>query len=227
LGACMKTSLSCSLAGLALLLGSAHAGGLDGTGIPSNMSFYGGGSAGLAAQKGACGAVPSSTDCTDSGTGYKVFAGTRIEPQTTGETTLPSLGAEVGYIDFGNSSANSTILSARGVPIGQSNANSKVTSVYAAGVGYLPVAPRTELIGKAGAAYWSQKGNVDVAVDPTLNSSASSSGVGLLLGGGAQYKLNDNFSVRGEYEHVFGTGNGTSYKSDASLLSVGAVFSTL
>ena len=45
------------------------------------------------------------------------------------------------------------------------------------------------------------------------------------LGVGAQYQLTDNLSVRGEYERGFGIGKDAN-KTDPSLLSVGAVFST-
>ena len=48
-----------------------------------------------------------------------------------------------------------------------------------------------------------------------------------MLGGGAQFKVTENISIRGEYEHIFGTGKDTDYESDAGLYSVGAIFSTL
>ncbi len=91
----------------------------------------------------------------------------------------------------------------------------------------MPVAPRTELLGKVGAAFWKQDGSRKVPQDTDLNIQSANSGVGMLLGGGAQYKVNNNLSVRGEYERVLDTAKDTPYQSDADLLSIGAVFSTL
>jgi opacity protein-like surface antigen len=226
----MKTYLSCSLAGFALLANVVYAGGMVGYGVPSNLSFYAGGSAGTVSQKGACGAVNnaedflSSNECNDSNTGYKVFAGTRISPRANPQK-FPSLGAEAGYINFGESTAKGHILRSPGGF--DTQGSSKLSSVYAAGVGYLPVTPRTELLGKAGIAHWQQDGKYEVPDDTDRNTSSSSSGDGLLLGAGAQYQVNPNFAVRGEYEQVLDTASDTPFASDASLLSVGAVFSTL
>lgn len=234
----MKTYLSCSLAGLALLTASSvHAGGMEGYGVPSNMAFYGGASAGMSQYDGACAASSTSNECEDSSSGYKVFAGVRLSPNqhsrvmgpggiSVPTASLPTLGAEIGYIDFGESTADDHV--GRPAPGGfNADVSSEVSAVYAAGVGYLPVAQGTELIGKAGVAYWDQKGKLDVPTEPTLNNESSNSGVGLMLGAGAQYHINPNLSIRGEYEHIMGTGSDTSYESDASMLSLGAVFSTL
>lgn len=238
--ACMKTSISCSIAGLVLLANAAYAGGLEGFGVPSNMNFYGGGSVGMASENGACNATAGATNCEDSSTGYKVFAGARLNPKSdsvssfavqadgsVAPSSLPALGVEAGYINFGESSAEGIILSPRGIKIGDSKTSNETSGMYLSAVGYMPVAPRTELIGKAGLLYWSQDGKLDAPADPTQNESSSESGVGTLLGAGAQYQVNDNLSIRGEYEKAFGVGSDTKYESDPGLLSVGAVFSTL
>lgn len=222
----MKTLISCSLAGLALLVNTAYAGGgLEGVGVPSNMDFYGGASAGMASTDGACNAVIDATSCEDTSTGYKAFGGVRVSP-TTQQDTLPTLGLEAGYISFGESSADGVLMSPRNIPIGVTKATSETSGVYVSGVGYMPVAPRTELIGKAGFMYWNQDGKVESPDDPTQNTSSSESGFGTILGAGAQYKVTDNLSIRGEYEQAFGVGKDNS-EEEPSLLSVGAVFSTL
>lgn len=226
-------------------------GGLEGYGVPSNMDFYGGGSVGMAKQDGACRLINGGSDCKNSGTGYKVFAGARLtpnqqyssssvlgyagenppqNPQTT--TTLPTLGIEGGYINFGKSSTSGTLLSTRGGIIGSTAASDELTGLYAAGTVSMPVAPRTEVMAKAGVLRWSQDGQNNTTItglpnDPRNQSTSSSkSGFGTLLGVGAQYQLMDNVSIRGEYEQGFGVGDGNS-ATKPSLLSVGAVFSTL
>ncbi len=222
----MKHYVSCSLAGVALLANTAFAGGYEGYGVPNNMTFYGGASVGGIDQEGACDTVDNSRDCETSGTGYKVFAGTRLAP-TYDANMLPPVGVEAGYMDFGESTSKGEILSERGFSLGDANVSSELSASYLAGVGYLPVAPNTELIGKAGIAYWQQDGKVEVPDDSALNTNSTNSGLSTLLGAGAQYRVNDNLSVRGEYEQVFDTAKDTSYKTDASMYSVGAVFSTL
>lgn len=237
----MKNSISCTLAGLVLLAGTAEAGGgLEGFGVPSNMDFYGGGSAGMTSQGGGCSSASATVvmgGCDDSDSGYKVFAGARLKPDDP-SGTLPTLGVEGGYINFGESSAQGDLyrsidrVGEPGSIIGKASSSSELTGLYAAGTAFVPVAPRTELLAKAGVMHWSQKNTYqqNETEDPEsgLNQSTSSSesGFGGLLGVGAQYQVTDNLSVRGEYERGFGVGSG-NHKTEPSLLSVGAVFSTL
>lgn len=231
----MKIIISCSLAGLALLANTAFAGGMEGYGIPSNISVYGGASAGMATNEGACLADATSTDCEDSPTGSKYFAGVRATPSNQGflatptgvipASSLPTIGVELGHMDLGENTAKGHV--GRAAPGGfDSKLRSELSANYLSGVAYVPVAPRTELLGKIGAAYWKQNGSKTVAEDADLNTSSSNSGVSVLLGGGAQVNVTPNLAVRGEYERILGTAADTAYESDADLLSVGAVFST-
>ncbi|QTR48597.1 outer membrane beta-barrel protein [Candidatus Thiothrix anitrata] len=234
----MKTHFSCALAGLMLLTNAAQAGGgLEGFGVPSNMDFYGGGSIGMASQDGACGSIANAKGCDDSDQGYKIFGGARLKPNTE-PGALPSLGVEGGYINFGESSATGDLIHTRlnlSEDHGDITASSELSGIYAAGVAFMPVAPKTEVLAKAGVMRWSQKNErkqtviINGTPDPLDNrnesTSSSSSGFGGLLGVGAQYQMTDNLSVRGEYERGFGIGKDAN-KTEPSLLSVGAVFST-
>lgn len=229
----MKILLSCSLAGLALLANSVYAGGMEGYGVPSNISLYGGLSAGMSNHDGACDAT--TTDCEDSDSGHKAFVGLRAEPNRNSNefwatptgvipaSSLPTMGVELGHMELGENTAKGK---AGRMDIYDSELQSELSASYIAGVGYVPVAPRTELLGKVGAAFWKQNGSKTVAEDSDLDTNSTNSGVSMLLGAGAQVKLNPNLSLRGEYEHVFGTAADTDYEADAGLLSVGAVFST-
>ncbi len=229
----MKILLSCSIAGLALLANSVYAGGMEGYGVPSNISLYGGLSAGMSNHDGACDAT--TTDCEDSDSGHKAFVGLRADPSRNPNefwatpagvmpaTALPTMGVELGHMELGENTAQGK---AGRAGIYDSELQSELSASYVAGVGYVPVAPRTELIGKVGAAFWKQNGSKTVAEDSELNTTSTNSGVSMLLGAGAQVKLNPNLSLRGEYEHIMGTAADTAYEADAGLLSVGAVFST-
>ena len=215
-----------------LLANTAEAGGgMEGFGVPSNMDFYGGGSVGMTSQDGACGSIANPSGCEDSDKGYKIFGGARLKPNTE-PGALPSLGVEGGYINFGESSATGT--SSRreeSTPFFNDSSTSELSGIYAAGVAFMPVAPRTEVLAKAGVMRWNQKNKVSKTEieDPiggdNQSTSTSESGFGGLLGVGAQYQMTDNLAVRGEYERGFGIGK-DSNKTDPSLLSVGAVFST-
>jgi hypothetical protein len=48
-----------------------------------------------------------------------------------------------------------------------------------------------------------------------------------LIGGGAQFQLNNNLRVRGEWEHMFNIGSDSAYETDADLYSLGLSYSTL
>lgn len=223
-----------------LLTNTAEAGGgMEGFGVPSNMDFYGGGSVGMTSQDGACGSIANPTGCEDSDKGYKIFGGARLKPNTE-PGALPSLGVEGGYINFGESSATGDLMHVRpdySEDQGDIVSSSELSGIYAAGVAFMPVAPKTEILAKAGIMRWSQKNNYKQTViydgvpDPedeegrNISTSTSDSGFGGLLGVGAQYQMTDNLAVRGEYERGFGIGK-DSNKTDPSLLSVGAVFST-
>lgn len=212
-------------------------GGMEGFGIPPNMDFYGGGSIGTTSQNGACGSIANFTGCDDASDGYKIFGGARINPQIH-SGTLPSLGVEGGYINFGESHATGDLMSARigfSEDQGDISSSSNLDGIYAAGVAFMPVAPKTEIFAKAGIMRWSQKntyqqtvidgGVVDPLDERNVSTSTTETGFGGLLGVGAQYQMTDNLSVRGEYERGFGIGKDTR-KTEPSLLSIGAVFST-
>ena len=221
-----------------LLANTAEAGGgMEGFGVPSNMDFYGGGSVGMTSQDGACGSIANPTGCEDSDKGYKIFGGARLKPNTE-PGALPSLGVEGGYINFGESSATGDLMSGpenRRVDQGDIVSSSELSGIYAAGVAFMPIAPKTEILAKAGVMRWNQENTYKQTVldngvpDPederNLSTSTSESGFGGLLGVGAQYQMTDNLAVRGEYERGFGIGKDAN-KTDPSLLSVGAVFST-
>lgn len=225
----MKTYFSCSLAGIVLLAANnTHAGGgMEGFGVPSNMNFYIGASAGTAAQDGACDVLDNQNACDDSGSGYKVFAGTRLSPQTQ-NANLPVLGVEGGYINFGESTAKGDLINIRQFDIGDTSSSSNLSGFYAVATASKEIAPRTTLFGKGGALYWTQENETSIQETglSEVKTSSEESGFGGLLGLGAEYQMTDNLSVRGEYERGFGVGKDDT-KTDPSLLSVGAVFSTL
>lgn len=205
-----KSAIAASLLlGLGLMVSSvAEAGGnyqKQNWGVSSQAHLYGGASLGLSNQ----GAFDDGLTL-----GGKVYAGMKFNRM---------MGAELGYMHVGEAE---TV--AKDSPGGRLDADlsSDMDAIYAVGVGYLPVAPQMELIGKAGIARWSQDSSKEVK-EIAEKSTASDTGISPLIGVGAQYRLSPNMHIRGEWEHAFGTGTeDTDFETGIDLMSVGVTFST-
>ncbi len=190
----------------ACLAGVAQAGGdyLQGWGVAPQARFYAGGSLGAANQ-----------DNFEEGNSVvgKLMGGIRYGRY---------LGAEVGYTALGE-------VEKKGEGRVAPTITSDTDGMYAAVMGYVPVAHRTELFGKAGAMRWnseySSKYSKNDHNDGYHDSSSDDSGTSPLIGIGAQYHMNPHMFLRGEWERVMGTGNDDN-ESDVDLLTVGVTVST-
>lgn len=200
-----KSAIAASmLLGLGLVLStSVEAGGSyqkQNWGVSPQAHLYGGASLSLSNQN----AFDEAT------VGGKIYGGMKFNR---------ILGAELGYMHLGE---GSTTYKRRT----DFDLTSDMSAIYAAGVGYLPVAPHMELIGKAGLARWSQE-STKYDHDIVEKTTASDSGFSPLVGIGAQYRVGSNMHLRGEWEHTFGAGTeDTDLETDIDLLSVGFTFST-
>ncbi len=181
--------------------GLAQAGGdyLQGWGVAPQTRFYLGGSLGAANQG-------NYND--GNSTAGKLYGGMRYGRY---------LGAELGYTKLGGVEDE---LDDRLETLFESD----TSGVYAAAMGYLPVYYRTELFGKAGVMRWdTDSTSTERLIDETKASSASGSSG--LLGIGAQYQLNHNMHMRGEWERIFNAGE-ENRETDIDMLSVGVTLST-
>lgn len=88
--------------------------------------------------------------------------------------------------------------------------NVKATGISGAGLYKMPVSDDIEAFGKAGFMAWEAS---------NATSGGTADGTDVLLGAGATYKIDDNWGIRGEYEHVGGD-------LKANMYSLGATFST-
>ena len=74
-----------------------------------------------------------------------------------------------------------------------------------------------------GAVFWDNEDSITVKnasnTQVLKEAKVTSDGTDLTLGAGAEYKLDENWAVRGEYEHFNGL--------DANMYSIGATFSSL
>ena len=185
----------------ACFAGAAQAGGdyLQGWGVAPQTRFYVGGSLGVANQDGY---EEGNT------TAGKLLGGMRYGRY---------LGAEVGYTKLG---AVEDDLKDRLNTLLETDTG----GLYAAAMGYYPVAHRTELMGKVGVMRW----DTDTTENHRLTSNIediNDSGTSPLIGIGAQYHMNPNMFLRGEWERVVGIGNDAN-ESDVDLLTVGVTLST-
>ncbi len=185
--------------------------------VNSNFSFnnglkmYAGVSAGYAMQSDACNMPFFEGSCEDGSAGWKVFGGARFNPM---------FGTELAYTKLGTAEKKGQV--------GEENVyvKNELAGYQLSGIAYLPinVIPNLELMGKGGAMFWERdtKESLDNARDQTTDK-----GISPLVGVGAQYQLNQNLHVRGEWEHIFNTGSGSEHETDANNYTVGLMYSTL
>ncbi|EIJ33071.1 outer membrane beta-barrel protein [Thiothrix nivea] len=145
-------------------------------------------------------------------TAWKVYGGYKI---------APNLAVEGAYVNFGDAESTATVAA---LPPINNNANpvtttTSATGFGASGVASAPVTDEINLFGKMGFLAWEKENKASSTVlgmNETLTQKTD--GVDLSLGAGAEYKIDENWGVRGEVEHFDGL--------NANLYSVGATFST-
>jgi OOP family OmpA-OmpF porin len=166
--------------------------------LAANAETYIGGAIGSSEIDADC---SLSTSCENSDSGFKIYGG-YVLPQSP----LPGLALEVGYIDFGQSSATRLLVT---------------TKVEASGLLFnaamrLKFTPAFSGVGRLGLGYIEGSDNGRYGLG--LNA-ASKSGFELYYGLGLEYALNKQFKLTGSADFTsFDTGNQTG---DAHLLSVG------
>lgn len=187
----MKQSLLLCMFSLAIAPSVVMAEDLFASGHEEPGQFY----AGYSLLKSEAECSYNTVDC-DS-TGWKVAGGYKF---------TDNIAVEGGYYDmFSNDGINAatgdkTVVNGSGIALST--------------IGSYSVDGATSLSGKVGFMAWEAEGNVDGSTTAVMD------GTDILTGVGVGYKLNDNWQLRGEYEHVGGD-------LEANLYSAGATLSTL
>lgn len=221
-----KLSMFSLFSAVMLTAGSAFAGGgnlLGGTGSSAAAgTMYGGASVGQATT--AC-MLKNTEDC--SSTGFKVYGGYRVTEM---------IAVEGGYYNLGSAEDKRTGSKvSNGYTFTDPSAEGEASGFGITGVVSLPVADNFEVFGKAGVMKWSSEGTLSADITDNANGqtcpkctvgTVEKDGTSPLIGVGAGYKFNDNWGVRGEYEH-FNRKDAEDKDEGVSILSVGATFSTL
>lgn len=182
---------------------------LPAPGFMNGTKLYAGASIGATQQGDTCNDPFFNGGCDDGDSSWKVFGGARFDPM---------FGAEVAYNKLGATSKSGTT---GGTPASMSN---DLSGISASGVAYLPISPQIEGFGKAGALFWDRE---TTQTTGTTSNNSKADGTSPLLGAGAQYRLNDNLHLRGEWEHMFNVGADSAYETDVDQYSVGLMYSTL
>jgi OOP family OmpA-OmpF porin len=94
---------------------------------------------------------------------------------------------------------------------------SDISGFNVAAVGKLPINEQIGVFGKAGLFRWSADNTTD----------GDRSGTDLMYGVGAEYKMTDNISVRGEWEKFLDIETSATTNSDVSMFSAGFTYNTL
>ncbi|MCK5726479.1 MAG: outer membrane beta-barrel protein [Thiotrichaceae bacterium] len=112
------------------------------------------------------------------------------------------LAIEAGYSSLGKMKSGST--------------TSEVSGFELAAVGKMALNNQVGIFGKAGVFNWTAD-----------NSAGERSSTDIMYGLGADYKINDNISIRGEWENFNDIETRNNQTSDVQMLSVGATYRTL
>lgn len=148
----------------------------------------------------------------DGSGGGKVYGGIRYR----------AIGAELGYVQTGMAEKIGESMRDQNL---ERTYKTEMSGLSAAAVGYMPVNVRTDFFGKLGGIYWNQSGS-SRSVPANTSAQSESTGLSPILGIGAEYKFYQNMGVRGEWEHIFSTGE-NEYESDVDLITLGITMSTL
>jgi len=134
--------------------------------------------------------------------GVNVFLGARFNE---------NLGAEVGF---------GFITKTKGTAQGNRQATNKISNLYADALGFMPVSSKVDLIGSVGLGRMKSKADVAGATF-TNKALLNKAKVGVRVGAGAQYNVNENWGTRAMVRYQ--KGNKNFLKSNTSV-SVGAVY---
>jgi len=113
-----------------------------------------------------------------------------------------SLSIEAGYNSLGTISSSTNV--------------SEVSGLELAAVGKMPLNNQVGVFGKAGLFKWTAD-----------NNDGERSAIDIMYGIGADYKINDNVSIRGEWESFNDIETKSNQTSDIQMISAGVTYRTL
>lgn len=207
LGDPMKKSMAtASLLALMLISSQSYAGFYDDEETSSNLNL-GGLYAGAGVGKVLSNCINTDEECNE--TGWKLYAGYQVNDM---------IALEGGYHHIADSNRVTGTFSSDAGKVVSHGADTEVTGLSASAIAKFAVDPQLDVFGRAGFMSWRKEITPNIGA-PEEAEYAEKDGTDLLLGVGADYKLNENWGIRGEYEHVGGN-------LQADMYTLGTTFST-
>jgi OOP family OmpA-OmpF porin len=163
------------------------------------------------------GSTSSNLSTSENDTGYKIFGGYQFNP---------NIGFELGYVDLGKFSATRTSTApVAGAIVG----NIRTSGVFTNVVGTFPLQNNFSVIGKLGAIFSETRSNLStsggIGLVAGANPAPKASENNFKFGVGAQYDLNKQFALRGEWDRYFRLGNPTTTgEADVDMFSLDVIF---
>lgn len=165
-----------------------------------NMSaFYVGASVGQSKFKGACEGLIAGVSCDEKDTAWRILGGYQF---------TPNIAAEVGYHNFGKTSASS----------GGVSASVKANAWELVGVGMFPIATQFGIYGKLGGYHG------EATLDSNVGVSGKDTNNGWTFGGGLQWDVMPQLGLRGEWQRYRDLGGDNAGKGDIDVFSIGALW---
>lgn len=166
------------------------------------------------------GFVASGTTLDDTDSGWKAYLGRRFNRY---------LAAEAGYVDLGEASFNTTILSG---PPGTSptppfpiHATAEAKGVSFSGLAYLPLTQSFSAFAKAGVFHWRATFTEQIPTTGVTRLTRTEEKTNAMFGGGLQLHFTPALAVRLEWERFKNVGSGIGGRQgrDVDFLSGGAL----
>jgi OOP family OmpA-OmpF porin len=204
-----------------MVLGLAATLAFSSAGWAQDAGIYLGGSFGQATYRGTC----PGTQCDDTDSSWRLFAGYRFNRYVS---------AELGYADLGRTTASGILNSFTISTISVSALDTETTAWDLVVVGTLPLTERLSLTGKAGIYQAEAKTQrtttvgFNFAIPPIPPSSSvteSSENVsGATFGLGMQYDFMRHFGMRVEWQRYSKIGSSQTGEGDTDVLSASALY---
>ncbi|HET7364656.1 MAG TPA: outer membrane beta-barrel protein [Burkholderiales bacterium] len=150
------------------------------------------------------------SNCSDTDTAWKIFAGHQFSP---------NFAWEVGYNDFGRVSSDAVATIGGSTFAG--NAKVEATAWELSGIGSLPLASQFSIYGKLGAYYAKTESGTNLS---SVSTSATNHNSNFTFGLGARYDVTRNIALRAEWQRFPKVGADTTGKGDIDVLAIGGLY---
>jgi OOP family OmpA-OmpF porin len=131
----------------------------------------------------------------------------------------PNFALEFSYFDLGDFTYDTTLMPVVGTHSGKASVDGFALDL----VGTLPLQGNFSLIGRLGLNHGEVEQSFRSSVAGASPANRKARGASEKYGLGLQYALNDNFQIRGEWEH-YGLDNSLVLKDDVDVYSLGVVY---